>query len=138
MPTTVTTPTHALTVTVYGSQVLLGVAYLVGLAEAKAMTEIAGPTLAAVWALCLLLSSLTALVSVVGAKDRIRRSLAVEMWAALAVGLVSLIYEVTLLIGNGPLGVVTTQTYALAIGIGCLARAWQIRRELARIRRRDE
>lgn len=125
----VTTPTNALTVTVYASQVGLGVAYLVGAAEARTMIDLVGPMMADAWALVLLLSSLLALVAVFTVKENVSRALMAEMFGATTVGIVSLLYEVTLLIGNGPLGVVTTQTYAIAFGVGCLARAWQIFRE---------
>lgn len=133
----VTTPTNALTVTVYASQVGLGVAYLVGAAEARTMIDLVGPMLADAWALALLVSSLLALVAVFTVKENVERALVAEMVGATTVGVVSLIYEVTLLIGNGPLSVVTTQTYAIAVGAGCLARAWQIFRERAGVLGKD-
>lgn len=133
----VTTPTNALTVTVYASQVGLGVAYLVGAAEARTMVDLVGPMLADAWALVLLVSSLLALVAVFTVKENVERALMAEMFGATTVGVVSLIYEVTLLIGNGPLSVVTTQTYAIAVGVGCLARAWQIFRERAGVLGKD-
>lgn len=133
----VTTPTNALTVTVYASQVCSGVAYLVGAGKAKAMTEMFGPVVADVWALALLLSALLALVAVFTVKDNVSRALAAEMGGATALGVMSLLYELTLLASNGPLAVVTTQTYAIAIGVGCMVRAWQIFRERAGVLGKD-
>lgn len=133
----VTTPTNALTVTVYASQVGLGVAYLVGVAEAVAMTALVGPVLAQVWALVMLVSALLALTAVFTVRENVERALLAECVGATTVGVISLLYEVTLLIGNGPLSVVTTQTYAIAVGVGCLARAWQIHRERAGVLGKD-
>lgn len=133
----VTTPTNALTVTVYASQVGLGVAYLVGLAEAVTLTALVGPVLAQVWALVMLISALLALTAVFTVRENVERALLAEGVGATTVGVISLLYEVTLLIGNGPLSVVTTQTYAIAVGVGCLARAWQIYRERAGVLGKD-
>ncbi|BDZ40833.1 hypothetical protein GCM10025865_01320 [Paraoerskovia sediminicola] len=126
-PLTVTTPTHALAVVAYWSQVILGLAYLTGLADALAMTELFGVRFTAVWAAWLLTSGLVCGV-VVQATARERnpdRGLHVEFWAVLSLGAASTLYEATLIAGNG-FGVLTTQVYATAIAVGAVMRARQI------------
>lgn len=130
--TRITTPTHAIVVTLYASQVILGIEYLIGLAKAQTMEILVGLPVTNVWALIMFLSALTGLAAVFSINQRPLRALGAEMWAAIILGIVSLLYEVTIVIGNGITSVLTTQTYALAVGVGCIARAIQIHRERAR------
>lgn len=129
----ITTTTHALAVWVYALQGVQAVLYLIGLAQAKSMTILAGPIAVDVWSIIVLFASVVAVAATRLAKTSPRHALRYELIAALTIAAGSLWYEYTLFIANGPTEVVTTQSYALTIAFGCLARAWQIRRETKKL-----
>lgn len=130
---TITTTTHALAVSIYALQAAQGALYLVGLAEAKTMTVWVGPVVASVWAMVLLVAGCAAVVATRLARESPMPALVAEAWACVALGAASAWYEVTLVVGNGWTEVVTTQSYALMVAVGCFCRLYQIRREHKRV-----
>ena len=132
-PLEITTTTHAIAVSIYFLQSIQGMLYIVGLAQAVTMTAIAGPAVVGIWSLILVLGGALAALATRAAKKNPMPALKVEMWAIMALVVANLWYEATLVIGNGPLGVVTTQSYAIMLVVGCAARIVQIRKERKRI-----
>lgn len=134
IPLTVTTPTHGLAITIYWSQGLLGILYVTGVAQAMAMTQIAGERATGVWGMLLALAGVTCAMAAHSASQARNPAgwLRVELWAAVLLGALSALYEVTLVIANG-LGVPTTQVYAAAIAVGCGVRVRQIVVERRRV-----
>lgn len=130
----ITGSTHAFAVVIYACQACLGIEYIVGLAEAKAMTEMVGFPIVMVWALVLVLGGAFATIAALLAPNQLltRQALVIEEVALIVVATASLWYEVTLALGNG-FTVMTTQTQAVAVFAGSLARAVQVHRERRRI-----
>lgn len=129
----ITTSTHAGGLSLYGIQVALSVAYILDLAVAKTMHDLTSPTIADLWALILLIGGLSALMGAAHARQSPAKGMRTEIIACIIIALASLVYEVTLVIGNGWLGVVTTQIYVVGVSTGCVVRAWQVRRERNRV-----
>lgn len=132
-PVTITTTTHALAVSIYALQATQGALYLLDLANAASMSDWLGQVFADVWAMVLLLAGIAAVAATQMSKDYTRPALRAESAACVALAVASLFYEVTLVRGNGIGEVVTTQSYALMVAIGCGFRVWQIRREQRRV-----
>ena len=129
----ITTTTHAIAVGLYISQSVLGCLYVLHLAVAKSMTDITNPFFVDFWAFALFAAGATATAAVLSSKTNPLPALKVEMIAALALSGLSLWYEITLVISNGFVGVVTTQTYAVMVAIACFFRAVQIQKERRRV-----
>ena len=129
----ITTSTHAGGLSLYGIQVALGVAYILDLAVAKSMRDLTNSTMADVWALALLTGGLSALMGALHTRQSPAKGMRTEIIACIVIALASLVYEVTLVVGNGWLGVVTTQIYAVGVATGCGFRAWQAHRERNRV-----
>lgn len=134
----IATPTHAWAVSIYVVQAFQGLLYMVGVAEAKSMTEMLNVQVSALWAFVLVVAGGGAAASVFVARKSAYTlpALKMELLCCLAIAAASVLYEVTLVYGNGPLGVATTQSYALMLVVGGIARAAQIRRERAKVNAR--
>ena len=134
----IATPTHAWAVSIYVVQAFQGVLYMAGIAQAKGMTEMFNEQVPALWALVLVVAGGGAAAAVFAARRPAYTlpALKMEMLCCLVIAAASLLYEVTLVYGNGPLAVATTQSYALMLIVGGIARAAQIRRERAKVHAR--
>lgn len=134
----IATPTHAWAVSIYVVQAFQGILYMVGIAQAKGMTEMLSEQVPALWALVLVVAGGGAAAAVFAARRPAYTlpALRIELLCCLTIAAASLLYEVTLVYGNGPLGVATTQSYALMLIVGGIARAAQIRRERAKVNAR--
>lgn len=134
-PLEITTTTHALAVSIYLLQAIQGILYVIGLANASSMTDLIGEPAVGLWSIILAAGGVLATVAVVMARKPTYTlpALRTEMWAATALAIASFWYEATLIIGNGLSEVVTTQSYAVMVGAGCIARMVQIRRERRRV-----
>lgn len=129
----ITSPDHAGGLGLYGMQIALGVAYILGLAEARTMVTLTSALASDVWALVLLLGGLTAIMGALNAKTAPPKGMRVEMWACVVVAAASFTYEATLVAGNGWTGVVATQIYATGVGVSCTCRAVQVLRERRKV-----
>lgn len=129
----ITSPHHAGGLGLYGIQIALGAAYILDMAEAKSMQSLTNHIVEDAWALLLLLGGVAAIMGALNARAAPPRGMRAEMLACVVVAAASLVYEATLVIGNGWTEVVTTQIYAAGVGVSCALRAVQVMLERRRV-----
>jgi len=135
-PLTVTTPTHAIALTTYWSQVALGLLYTFDIAHARALTSLVGVRVSFLWALLLTASALACALAAHRAEHKANpvHTLSVEEWGDWVLAAMLALYEASLVIDNG-FGVPTTQVFTAAVVVGALLRSRQIRKEQRRVSR---
>lgn len=131
-PATITTPTHAMVVSLYFFLAVLGVTHIVDIATATSMREVFGEMATDFWALALVMSGTAAAGSVLIARKAPTRALSAEFWAAIVISILMGAYAFSLFMNLGANEGVTTKMLALAVSFGGIARAVQARRDRAR------
>lgn len=134
-PLQITSTTHAAALGLYALALVLGVEHAVGIAPHPGMSALAGPGGVALWCALLVTGAATALAGALAAPHAPVPSLplAVEGAGATALAVAWAVYEWSLASmygGTAP----TTQTLAVGLAAGCIARAAQAVIELRHIR----
>ncbi|MBD2760083.1 hypothetical protein IEE94_11245 [Yimella sp. cx-573] len=139
-PVTITSPGHAVGITMILTQTAIAVQLLLGTttttALIKALGSAAGSLLPALM-LCASLVALSAAVAVSRARNAatIGTWLAAEALAKAVLGAISIAYAASLTLTYGWSSGSITQTYAWALGLGFCARAVQVWRDRLHLRR---
>lgn len=131
-----TSPGHLAALALYLAGAFGGLITMLGLAEAKSMTDMVGIDFVQVWGgVTFVAGLLVASVAVIARFDLPSRSrLAIECMALAVLFLCWLWYEITLVYGNGFDKVLFTQNFVTWAFIGYVARAVEIPFEIRRVR----
>lgn len=130
-------PGNEVAITTYIAGAFGGLLPVVGLAEAKSMTDMLGPSLVTLWGgVAFAAGLLVAAVALLSRfQDPTKTLLIVECVTLTILGVCWGFYEYTLVAGNGFNQVLFTQNWVTWPAIGFLWRAFEITRDVRRARR---
>lgn len=134
-PLVITSPLNPNSVAIYLMASVVGIAHLLGVAEARALTIWLGVPFANVWAVIMCIAPLAAVFgAIIIGKGLETFGLRIEGWSAFATAAAAGTYAVGLVHGYG-MTVPVTFILTLIVTLGPLARAGQAWYELRRVNR---
>lgn len=130
----ITTTTHAVAVSVYILQAVMGVAYLLTFPVAPSLTTAAGPMLGSLWALVLTIAAFACTYAAFSARKFLTPALTVEQWGCTTITFTSVAYIWGIFAAGNAGKSFTTIGFTLMVGVGCAVRCIQIIHERRKIR----